>query len=308
MEIPAAYLEQIRTSYPDLVISSVYTDADGLINDVYILNNELVFRFPKNDEARVTLALEISVLDLARRHLDIPVPSFEKQAPDFVAYRMIPGDPLYRHDLLRLDEAAQDELAEQLATFLRQLHYTPVQELGKYGISRATTEDTLVHIKQFYEDVERELFPYLMTMAKDWVHQLFAPVLNGKLSMEYTPALIHNDLAPYHILYDKARPRINGILDFGTARINDPAKDLTALILAYGESFLKRMARFYPAIDEALDRARFYAGLLELEWALISVRTRDISWSLCHIGWARDVSPIERDIPPLLPSRTKSYC
>lgn len=291
MEIPAAYLEQIRVYYPDLVISSVYADSDGLINDVYIVNNELVLRFPKNGEARETLALEISVLDLAHRYLDMPVPSFEQQAPDFVAYRMIPGDPLYRHDLLRLSEAVQDELAEQLATFLRQLHAIPVQQLEKYGLPRATTEDTLIRIKQFYEDVERELFPYLMTMAKDWVRQLFAPILNGQMDMEYVPALIHNDLAPYHILYDKTRHRISGILDFGTARVNDPAKDLTAMLLAYGEGFLQRMARYYPTINEALDRARFYAGLLELEWALIGIRTRDVSWSLCHIGWARDYFP-----------------
>jgi len=291
MEIPAAHLERIQACYPDLVISSVYADSDGLINDVYIVNNELVFRFPKNEEARETLALEISVLDLARKYLDMPVPSFEQRTPDFAAYRMIAGDPLYRHDLLRLSEAAQDELAQQLATFLRQLHSIPVQELEKYGLPRATTEDTLMRIEQFYENVERELFPYLMKMAKDWARQLFAPVLNSKLSMEYVPALIHNDLAPYHILYDKAGPRITGILDFGTARISDAARDLTAILLAYGESFLKRMTRFYPAIDEALDRARFYAGLLELEWALIGVRTRDLTWSVCHIGWARDILP-----------------
>jgi aminoglycoside 2''-phosphotransferase len=297
MEIPPIYHERIRACYPDLNISSVYADADGLINNVYIVNNELVFRFPKNDEAREALALEGRVLTLVHKYVDMPTPAFEQQAPDFVAYRMIHGGPLYRHDLLRLDDAAQDELAEQLATFLQQLHSIPSNEFEHYAIPLLTTEDALIHLKQFYEDVERELFPYLMRMAKDWIRQLFAPVLSGTLSLGYVPTLTHNDLAPYHILYEKAGQRITGILDFGTASISDPAKDFAAMLLAYGEGFLRRIAHFYPAIDEVLDRARFYAGLLELEWALIGVRTRDVTWSVCHIGWARDVMPVGYAFP-----------
>jgi hypothetical protein len=56
MHIPAPYLERIRAIYPDLTIESVYADSDGLVNNVYIINNEFVFRFAKNEEAQQSLA------------------------------------------------------------------------------------------------------------------------------------------------------------------------------------------------------------------------------------------------------------
>jgi aminoglycoside 2''-phosphotransferase len=143
-----------------------------------------------------------------------------------------------------------------------------------------------------FTDIQRELFPFLWAHQKSWVRQLFAPVLDGQISLHYQPVLIHGDLGVYHILYDPIRGTINGIIDFGVAGLGDPASDFACLIQALGESFLQRMARFSAAITPALDRARFRAGALELEWALHGIRNNDASWWLAHIGGARDVMPL----------------
>ncbi len=288
MNIPAHYLDRILASYPELDISSVYADTDGLVNNVYIINNNLVCRFPKNEEAQASLLVEAGILDLARKYLDMPLPLFEHREPDFVAYRMIRGEPLYRHNIFGASQAVQNRYAEQLATFLRQLHYLPIHE----ALPFVTPEQKRAQYIHFYTEIEQELFPYLMTMAKEWVKHLFEPVLSGQLSLTYMPALIHDDLAPYHILYDKSEQRITGIIDFGTASINDPASDFALLINAYGESFLRLMIPYYPAIEEALDRARFYAGALELGWAVTGIRTHDLTWLVCQLGRARDVMPV----------------
>jgi aminoglycoside 2''-phosphotransferase len=107
-----------------------------------------------------------------------------------------------------------------------------------------------------------------------------------------TPALIHDDLASYHILYAPEERRIAGVIDFGMARLGDPAADFALIINTYGESFLKRMGRYDPAIGGTLDRARFLAGMLELFWAVEGVRANDPSWLLVHIGRARDALPL----------------
>jgi aminoglycoside phosphotransferase (APT) family kinase protein len=110
--------------------------------------------------------------------------------------------------------------------------------------------------------------------------------------MSYEQVLIHGDLASSHILYDRMQHSITGVIDFGTAGIGDPASDFGLIITMFGESFRRRMAKFYPEIANAADRARFRAGALELEWALAGLRSNDVSWLLCHIGRARDVMPI----------------
>jgi hypothetical protein len=141
-------------------------------------------------------------------------------------------------------------------------------------------------------DIEVELFPLLMTTAQDWIRRHFAPVLEGKLSLDYEPSMIHGDLAPYHLLFQREMHRLTGIIDFGTAGRGDPATDFALIIAAFGESFLRRMAPFYPRMSQAIDRARFWAGTLELQWALGGLRSHDLSWLVCHIGWARDVQPL----------------
>ena len=144
-----------------------------------------------------------------------------------------------------------------------------------------------------YEDVERELFPFMWRHAQEWVQRHFEPLLEGRLSLTHEPVLVDADLSPYHILFDRANRRINGIVDFGTAGIGDAACDFACLINNYGEGFLRRVAKYYPEIESAVHRARFWAGTLELQWALAGLRRKDPRWSLCHIGYARDVMPVE---------------
>jgi aminoglycoside 2''-phosphotransferase len=148
-----------------------------------------------------------------------------------------------------------------------------------------TREDWL----NFYADLERELFPLLMAHAREWVERLFTPLRDGRLSLNHQPALIHGDLGPYHLLYDPEAQRVSGVIDFGTAGLGDPAVDFACVIDGLGETFLRRMLPHYPGIVGALDRARFLAGTLALQWALHGLRSGDRSWFVSHIGRARDV-------------------
>ena len=74
--IPPAYLDRIREYVSDLDAAALRVNSDGLVNDVVIVNDDLVFRFPKNDRARQALAQETRILDLVRRYVDMPLPVF----------------------------------------------------------------------------------------------------------------------------------------------------------------------------------------------------------------------------------------
>jgi aminoglycoside 2''-phosphotransferase len=193
---------------------------------------------------------------------------------------------------LRQDEALQDRLAEHLALFLSQLHAIPRELVERLAVGASEAERSLEDWAVMYDAVQRELFPFLWSHQKSWVQQLFAPLFDGQINLSYEPVLIHGDLGVYHILYNPHQRGINGIIDFGTSGLGDPASDFACLIQALGESFLQRMAQYSPAIPALLDRARFRAGALELEWALHGIRSNDPTWWLAHIGGARDVMPL----------------
>ena len=290
-DFPQVYLDRIQECFPSLVITSLSANRDGLVNDILVVNRELVFRFPKDERAREALAREARLLDLVRSRVELPVPSFEYQETDFVMYRLIPGQALHREDLLRLEDRMQDRLAGQMAAFLQQLHSIPVESIGQNAIPASYAVRSREDWVQLYTDVRNELFPLLMTHAKEWIADHFAPLLDGSLQLEHEPLLIHGDLGPYHILFDRTGPRISGVIDFGTAGLGDPTDDFANLIHGLGESFLRRMIPFYPQIQSSLDRARFHAGTLELQWALNGLRSGDLSWLVCHIGRARDMAP-----------------
>ena len=79
---------------------------------------------------------------------------------------------------------------------------------------------------------------------------------------------IHGDLGQRHILFDPRQSCITGVLDFGVAGVGDPAQDLAVILNCYGESFVRRMARFAPEIRGMMDRARFMSGIAEPHWVL----------------------------------------
>jgi aminoglycoside 2''-phosphotransferase len=292
MELPEAFRERMLACMPGLVANSVRINQDGLINDVLIVDEELVFRFPKSEEGRHALAQEARVLDLVHGYVTLPVPRVTLHPNQGMTYRLIRGQALQQHVLLAQAQQTQERLAEQLGTFLRQLHTIPAGTVAQHGIGAAGSVRLREDWVALYHAVERELFPLLMANAREWVGTLFAPLLDGSLELSYDPALIHGDLGPYHVLYDQGQQCIAGVIDFGTAGLGDPADDFANIINAQGEHFLRRMIPYYPQIAATLDRARFWASTLELQWALGGIRSGDRSWFTVHIGRARDVMPI----------------
>lgn len=240
--------------------------------------------------SRARLAEEVRLLAVVRHDVNVPVPAFETdEILDFVAYRLLPGRPLYRHDLLRLPHQVQNRFAAEVAAFLEQLHAIPTTD--PVDLPPRPALNSASPWQERLEVLRAEMYPYLWADQHAYIEDLFAPVLDGRLDMAYTPVLIHNDLAPYHLLADPVTGTLTGVLDFGEAGWGDPAADYAALISSYGESLVNRVLATTPDAAPLLERARFRAAYVELEWALKGVRTADPSWYLVHLGRARDAQP-----------------
>lgn len=285
------YLRRIQQWEPDIDLSRVRVDPYGLNNLVFILDTQRVFRFPRSSESRSSLIQEASILSLVRNFVRIGVPELVyDEELDMGTYPILAGAPLYRHDFLRLPRQQMETFAADVAQFLADLHAIPLEKLSA---SLGHLRPPVVNWQERLDEVRDGLYRYLWADQHAYIEDLFAPVLSGQLDMDaYTPVLIHNDLAAYHLLTDQASGRLTGVLDFGEATLGDPAMDYAALISTYGETPVHIMARKNPTINELLNRARFRASYLELEWALKGVRTNNPEWFLVHIGRAGDIHPI----------------
>jgi aminoglycoside 2''-phosphotransferase len=284
-EAVGKYIPRIREICPDLDISSIAYNGEGLVNDVLIANDDIVFRFAKDNLGVQVLQGEIQILDLIRPHvpLDIPSPFYVDQ--DVAAYPMIAGETLSRGILAGLDEQAKQAAADQLADFLRALHAIPVDETVPTSSAPVKYQDW-VEIRRKVED---KVYPLLMAHQVEWARNLFDGILGDQSNFDYKPCLVHGDLGPYHILFDRQTSHITGIIDFGVSGVGDPAIDFGNLLQVYGESFVSRFRPQYPASEDLMKRARFYAQAIELQWVLSGITSGETLWFLAHIGGARDI-------------------
>ncbi|MCU0569862.1 MAG: phosphotransferase [Oculatellaceae cyanobacterium Prado106] len=293
MTIADAYLEKIQTVYPQLDLQHLELNQDGMNNDIVIVNQKLVCRFPKTDWAKADLKQEVQILQMARPLLDLPIPDLEHIEEDFVSYPLISGEPLSKNLLFKLDASVQEKVIEQLGQFLQQLHSISSEGTAASPLPPSIAERTPEDLLALYEQVQQILFPYLWKHQQTWVHEHFQPLVNGTLDFQRSSALIHGDLGCYHILFDPERQCLSGIIDFGTAGIGHPAIDLAALLDTHGEAVLKRMAQYYPITESLIDQARFRAGTVWLQWALMGIQHQDTELFLAHIGSsARDIQPL----------------
>jgi aminoglycoside 2''-phosphotransferase len=78
-----------------------------------------------------------------------------------------------------------------------------------------------------------------------------------------------------------------------SARIHQAMPDLAiaTLLVHYGERFVSLMEPGYHFSPDLIDRTRFRAAWLELEWAQIGLRHNDPSMLVAHIATARDYPP-----------------
>lgn len=287
-DIADSLRQRVKAIMPELEIQHFEINQEGLINDVAIVNKKLVFRFAKTEKYAKILDDEMKILDIIRSRIGMEVPSPIYRSQDSVVYPFLEGQPFLRETLFKLESDVQVRTAEQLGKFLHGLHTTKNSRLD-WEIPPTLAPVTRDKWLDIHQRVKDKIFPLLLKHQIQWVENLFDGILSNPESFNYRPALIHGDLAPYHILFDQNNHKITGVIDFGVAGVGDPASDIGSLITAYGESFVIKMQTSYPNLEIYLPRARFYAQSIELQWVLLGIETGETFWFTAHLGGARDV-------------------
>lgn len=282
------YLSQIRTVLPKDDFENV-EQAEGQYHDVVVINHEWIFRFPRHRQGVERLAAEGRLLIALRGRLPLPIPDptylrFEPPVPGlaFMGYQRLAGEPFTREALETVtDEWVRDDLASQLARFLRSLHAIPPVELfpsNSNGAPQLQIADGREDWAAMYSAVREKLFPAMRPDAQKQVGEHFEAYLDDPRLHRFDARLRHGDFGGSNILWDPAKGAITGVLDFSFCGLGDPAVDLAA-IATQGVDFLSRIAPRYETdearLAELLARARFYRGTFALQEALDGLRDGD---------------------------------
>lgn len=280
MEVKNQYLQHICRRCPDLVVDSSKFVQHGQNNDVLIVNDEFIFRFPKYRAGLQQLMTEVALLNILRDVVTLPIPHilFNNLAAQtigeaFVGYRMLAGQPFWRETFLAItDVEALDRLARQLALFLQQLHSIPVSTLPADALPLSNTYAECLDI---YTRMRERCFPFMRAEAREQARDHFERFLAESDNFSYAPVLKHGDFGSSNILYSAEQRSISGVIDFGGMGLGDPAYDFAGLLSCYGEPFVRRCITMYPEVAQFWGRITFYQGTFALLEALFGLENND---------------------------------
>jgi len=182
---------------------------DGWDFKVLILDDAWVVRWPRHRLAVEEIEHEVDLLPVLAPLLPVEVPRFEyiSREPWLVAYRLIRGKPLVAED------------PDGVRAFLDALHAVDVDSVP------APRPDWLETYRRQAEEFRRVVLPLLDLDERARGEALLGEVetLTG-----FLPAVTHADLGPAHLLVRDGR--LAGVIDWGDARIGDPAIDYAWLL------------------------------------------------------------------------------
>jgi len=278
----------IHQVMPALEIKDLVINHEGVVNDIVIVNKEWVFRFANGEYGQEMLDLEYQLMRHVAPSVRLSIPAPIIHDIGVIVYPYLTGEIFSRKLWLQLGEKHQQKLADQLGMFLQALHSIQSDNL-EWEIPHTMAPVSHETWSEIYERILIKVYPLLLPSQIKWADELFDPVINQADFFDYEPKLIHGDLAPYHILYDLGEKRISAVIDFWVAGMGDPAMDFGTLISHYGESLVKKMDSSYLGYQKIIQRARFYAQAVELQWVLMAVESGDKYWFTAHLGGARDI-------------------
>ncbi len=215
----------IAAQFLELKPVSVRAFSSGWDNTAYLVNDGLVFRFPRRQVAVQLLETECHVLPQIAAHLPLSVPQPRwvgaptKTYPcPFAGYPLLPGTTACR---AKLSEAQHIECARPLGAFLSALHGLRVDDerIPLDDWDRLNMAKRIPECRRQLENLEQN---GVISSPRPWIHRLEtteAPAVTDQ------PKLVHGDLYARHILVDEGL-RPTGVIDWGDVHVGDPSLDL----------------------------------------------------------------------------------
>lgn len=246
--------KEIETNFPSLKVSSVVLAGEGMDSKAFLVNDHLIFRFPKVADVAEHLKVEIELLPHLQKVVSLNIPRFEYVGTQsngfpFVGYEKINGDGLTTEVLDGLATPVRKAAFEALSRFLQEIHAFPIDITKRCGIKITAFRDDF---RSDFETLKRDGFPLLDEDARTYAENLYTDYLTVDENFTFHPVLLHADFSPEHILYDAKQNAIAGVIDFGDASTGDPDYDLMYLYEIWGEATLTEFLNYYPHNDHAL--------------------------------------------------------
>ncbi|WP_010096956.1 phosphotransferase family protein [Ornithinibacillus scapharcae] len=233
--------KMINSNFNNMKVNHIIKLGEGWMSRAYLINHEVVFRFPKEKAGAIDTEIEIKALPSLKKHISLNIPEFiflgkQDNGFPFVGYRLLPGEPMNEQLFCSLPPETKNKIAHQIAEFMDQI--------SSFSVAHAKNLD--IPVKNFYQsyletfyEVKEKAFPEVNQDLQTYISYRFEMYLENKNNFKYSPKLLHADLSMDHLLFDQKRQELTGVIDFGDIKIGDPDYEYLYLLEECGEAFAK---------------------------------------------------------------------
>nr|AMP56969.1 APH [uncultured bacterium] len=252
----------LQTNFQELVIDSLHTLGEGWMSRAFLVNNQIVFRLPKNHEGALDTKKEINILPTLINTLSLEIPDFlyigeQENGFPFVGYNILSGEPLDEQLFLALPREIKNFLARQLAQFMNEINSYDVPTAKSFSVPEKNFRQ---HYQAVFQEAKVKLFPLLDNEEQEEIIRQFEQYLGKQANFSYTPKLTHSDISLNHLMYDSKNEKLTGIIDFGDLQIGDPDFEYIYLLEECGEDLVVQIMenRQVENISHTLEKIHFF--------------------------------------------------
>ena len=249
---------------PEIVASDArlaWVDS-GWDSRVLEVDGRWIFQFARRPEIADQFRKELQLLPelAARLPLAVPRPVFAcLDDPDYICigYRKLNGEALS-------DTTAKPAIAAQIGAFLDCLHRFPLDVVSQTSLLVAGPVVWRDEYLDFYRWIQANVISRVSEPLRKRMRNLWEGFLDTEENFLFKPLLIHGDLGVEHVLVDPRSDRLVGVIDWGDARIGDPALDFTGLLASCSTEFVGQVLESYavPLDGRFWERMAFYRDII----------------------------------------------
>ena len=259
----------LQNQFPNLLpITNIIPLGEGWDNKVFLINEKIIFRFPRREVAVKLITRENAVLENIAPLVNISIPNLLYRGHpstdypyEFHGYSLIPG---LSASHAKLSDSVRLESLPVLANFLKQLHTIDETQAKAIGAQPQVFNRIVISeiTEALIERVDKIAAQKICFINKALFDEEIHKAQNIKLSLK-NKSLVHGDLDSRHLIMQDGK--LTGIIDWGDVGINHRAVDLAIIWSFYPKEAHHLFFEIYGKVDDATWQ---YARFLSLYSAL----------------------------------------
>lgn len=208
--------------------------------EIAIVNDSIVYRFPKKQIDFETLLIEKKITDVVKDNVSIMIPELEIVEWKWFKYNLIQWSDMKNIDILWLSDNYKDILVNSLVNIIRELHSIPIFKFS--FLEKDINQGRIYFFNIIKNKIEKRL---KWKIDRKYINYLIKYIDNFSKLQFSKLSFVHTDIKKANIIIDNTKFKINWLIDFSNSRITWIEEEFIFFFLEFWEEIFNEIIKQY---------------------------------------------------------------